>query len=280
MEGIEIEKSNKIKHQATNSFPKSSCFGCFQRFDHNRRESEGRRRSKKWLFSRWFKFATTKKKKKKSKSTKTVPLDSLKIVERKIDCLVKFDGQEIGFFKDPDFQLKEKHGNVQNGSVDDKVDMSDCLKDDSNDNSNDNKLLIKTRSEEHTNFKKMNCQQIVTKMTNSSRISSSRKSSSRRPRSRRRNSLLAGRLEPVVGLSVLLVVLAIMVLWGKLCAIICASAWFYFIPCLRRILNFTDNHQNCEENLNQSSGGMDLSSNEYKKKVILEGLLERSKRHN
>ncbi|KAK9115553.1 hypothetical protein Sjap_014500 [Stephania japonica] len=295
MEEIEVEKPNKIKPQSTNLFSKSSCFGCFQRFDHNHGESEGRRRSKKRLFSRWFKFATRKK---KSKTMKTVPLDSLKIVERKIDCkveskstevlksdcLVKFDGKDIGFFSNSDFQLKEKHRNVQKRSID-KLDLLDCLKEDTNDNSKDNKLLIKPRSEEDANLNNMNCQQIITKRTNSSRMLSSSSSrtahqASSRPRSRRRNSLLTGKLEPVVGLSVVLLVLVIMLLWGKVCAILCASAWFYFIPCLRRILNFSDNHQICEENLNQSSGGIDLSSNEYKKKVILEGLLQRSKRQN
>ncbi|KAJ6907892.1 hypothetical protein NC651_018359 [Populus alba x Populus x berolinensis] len=38
---------------------------------------------------------------------------------------------------------------------------------------------------------------------------------------------------PFAGMSVIIMTLVLMLVWGKLCAILCTSAWFYFVPRLR-----------------------------------------------
>ncbi|KAL5993436.1 hypothetical protein ACLOJK_014361 [Asimina triloba] len=90
----------------------------------------------------------------------------------------------------------------------------------------------------------------------------------------RKSEKLDGRFDPVVGLSVLTVVVAIMLLWGRACAILCTSAWFYFIPRLRATVR---NSGEVAGTL-PKAGNVDVDSEEYKKKVILEGLLERNRR--
>ncbi|KAK4766151.1 hypothetical protein SAY87_007793 [Trapa incisa] len=49
-----------------------------------------------------------------------------------------------------------------------------------------------------------------------------------------------GSLDPLVSLSMMMVTLIIMVLWGKACAILCTSAWLYFIPCMRSMCGISD----------------------------------------
>lgn len=69
------------------------------------------------------------------------------------------------------------------------------------------------------------------------------------------------------GLSLLLLSLLVLIFWGKVCAILCTSTWLFFMP-------------------GQSKGGdlavnmvgmLDVDSDEYKKRIILEGLLERNR---
>ncbi|KAK7273738.1 hypothetical protein RIF29_14801 [Crotalaria pallida] len=76
---------------------------------------------------------------------------------------------------------------------------------------------------------------------------------------------------PVAGMSVVVVTLVIMIFWGRLCAILCTSAWLYFIPRFRMSTFENDNND-----LNKKSNELDLDSEMYKKKVILEGLLDRN----
>lgn len=70
------------------------------------------------------------------------------------------------------------------------------------------------------------------------------------------------------GLSLLLLSLLVLIFWGKVCAILCTSTWLFFMP------------------PGQSKGGdlavnmvgmLDVDSDEYKKRIILEGLLERNR---
>lgn len=89
-----------------------------------------------------------------------------------------------------------------------------------------------------------------------------------KPERWRSEPAFARRFEPVVGMSVVMVTLLIMVMWGRLCAILCTSAWLYFVP---RLSSAVD-----------SDGGalgrardLDLGSKECKKKVVFEGFLER-----
>ncbi|KHN29576.1 Hypothetical protein glysoja_005300 [Glycine soja] len=81
--------------------------------------------------------------------------------------------------------------------------------------------------------------------------------------------------DPVVGMSVLVVTLVIMLFWGRLCAILCTSAWLYCTPRFRK----SGGYVNDDEDLQTTkSKEVDLDSEEYKKKVIMEGLLGRNHR--
>ncbi|CAH1414707.1 unnamed protein product [Lactuca virosa] len=89
---------------------------------------------------------------------------------------------------------------------------------------------------------------------------------------------LAGRFDSVIGMSVILVTLLIMLLWGKICAVLCTSAWFFIAPRLvaggeRSVL------PTAEKGRQDSHINLDLESTEYKKKVVLEGLLQRNHRN-
>lgn len=78
-----------------------------------------------------------------------------------------------------------------------------------------------------------------------------------------------GRLDPIVGMSVIMVTLIIMLLWGRLCAILCTSAWFYFIPMLKNAIG-------SDIGIDSNSKTLDMNSEEYKKRVVLEGFLRRN----
>ncbi|XVE66347.1 hypothetical protein DITRI_Ditri08aG0073100 [Diplodiscus trichospermus] len=86
----------------------------------------------------------------------------------------------------------------------------------------------------------------------------------------RKNKEVVEKMDTVMGMSILMVTLIMMLLWGRLCAILCTSAWFYF--CRR----FRATNYNNETTTN--SKDLDLNSEEYKKKVVLEGLLQRNRR--
>ncbi|XP_059448815.1 uncharacterized protein At5g23160 [Corylus avellana] len=83
----------------------------------------------------------------------------------------------------------------------------------------------------------------------------------------------AEKLDPLVGLSIIMVTLIIMLFWGRICAILCTSAWFYFVPRLRNVTKSDDVVEKNPNSLDQ-----DYDSEEYKKKVVLEGFLERNHR--
>lgn len=80
-------------------------------------------------------------------------------------------------------------------------------------------------------------------------------------------------LDSIVGMSVIVVILAIVLFWGKLCAIVCTAAWFYTIPRLRTAVDSNVTADNALE-----SDVLNLNSDEHKKKVVLEGLLQRDHR--
>ncbi|GJS22184.1 hypothetical protein Tco_1170053 [Tanacetum coccineum] len=88
----------------------------------------------------------------------------------------------------------------------------------------------------------------------------------------------SGEFDSIVGMSVILVTLLIMVLWGKLCAILCTSAWFFVAP----RLGGPEGHSAiamAEKRRLESGDDVDLESVEYKKKVVMEGLLKRNHRN-
>ncbi|KAL4383089.1 hypothetical protein GQ457_15G012340 [Hibiscus cannabinus] len=83
---------------------------------------------------------------------------------------------------------------------------------------------------------------------------------------------LVEKFEPMMGLSIITVTLIIMVLWGRVCAILCTSAWLYICARFRTRTRSKGN----ESTANSNSDDSYLNSKEYKKKVVLEGLLQRN----
>ncbi|KAL0446599.1 UNVERIFIED_CONTAM: hypothetical protein Slati_1787800 [Sesamum latifolium] len=71
-----------------------------------------------------------------------------------------------------------------------------------------------------------------------------------------------------IGAVITTVTLIVMLIWGKACAVVCMAAWFYLIP---RYYN--------EElmKLTNSSNDGDFDSWDYKKRVVLQGLLDRNR---
>ncbi|KAJ6682442.1 hypothetical protein OIU74_020643 [Salix koriyanagi] len=78
------------------------------------------------------------------------------------------------------------------------------------------------------------------------------------------------KFDPLIGMSIVILTLMILLIWGKLCAILCAAAWFYFVPLLR---SEDDDVKN-----GLIPGEFSYDSEEYKKKVVLEGFLQRKRR--
>ncbi|MED6217455.1 hypothetical protein PIB30_017897 [Stylosanthes scabra] len=74
----------------------------------------------------------------------------------------------------------------------------------------------------------------------------------------------------VVGMSIITVTLVIMVCWGRLCAILCTSAWLYYIPRFNTSTTASQNDDHVDLDF-------DLDSEEYKKKVIMDGILHRNR---
>ncbi|CAH8308863.1 unnamed protein product [Eruca vesicaria subsp. sativa] len=81
--------------------------------------------------------------------------------------------------------------------------------------------------------------------------------------SREKTGSRVGKFDPVIGISVIILTLVIMLVWGRLFAILCTSAWCYFAPRLRNAAALV-----------KRSGGDDskyvpgLSSGSYKRKAV------------
>ncbi|KAJ0238123.1 Uncharacterized protein HA466_0242370 [Hirschfeldia incana] len=80
----------------------------------------------------------------------------------------------------------------------------------------------------------------------------------------------ASRVDPMIGISIIMLTLMIMLMWGRLCAIICTCTWCYFLPRLKR--------KRCGGGKAECKDVLDLNSDAYKKKVVLEGFLVRQQR--
>lgn len=65
----------------------------------------------------------------------------------------------------------------------------------------------------------------------------------------------------------LIVSLLVLILWGKFFAILCTSVWFYLLPLSRR--------RKCKGEVSCVEESNEFDSVQYKKKVIMEGMLER-----
>ncbi|XP_071696309.1 uncharacterized protein [Rutidosis leptorrhynchoides] len=84
-------------------------------------------------------------------------------------------------------------------------------------------------------------------------------------------------IDSLYGMSIILVILVVMMLWGKLFAIICTSSWFFMAPRLRPVKG-RDVVVATEKRSSENNNKLELESMEYKKKVVLEGLLQRNNR--
>ncbi|KAK4373465.1 hypothetical protein RND71_008849 [Anisodus tanguticus] len=89
--------------------------------------------------------------------------------------------------------------------------------------------------------------------------------------SQRQEQALSDNFDSIIGMSILMVTLLIMLFWGKACAIISTCAWFYFLPRFR-----PENEATVAGKIGRVADGVDMNSEEYKKKVVLEGFLERN----
>ncbi|KAG6425585.1 hypothetical protein SASPL_116026 [Salvia splendens] len=74
-----------------------------------------------------------------------------------------------------------------------------------------------------------------------------------------------GEFDSTVGAVIVSATLVVTVIWGKFWAIVCATAWFYFVPRIRAKMeeSYGDKLESGE------SEGVDFDSWEYKKKVVL-----------
>ncbi|KAJ4843007.1 hypothetical protein Tsubulata_005385 [Turnera subulata] len=71
-----------------------------------------------------------------------------------------------------------------------------------------------------------------------------------------------------IGLCLLLISLLVLVFWGKLCSILCTSVWLFLVPRL---------HIKKHSSLQYAAGCGEIDSEEYKKRIIMGGLLERNR---
>ncbi|KAG7551611.1 hypothetical protein ISN45_Aa06g022770 [Arabidopsis thaliana x Arabidopsis arenosa] len=101
--------------------------------------------------------------------------------------------------------------------------------------------------------------------------------------SRVRKGSRVAKLDPVIGISIIMLTLMIMLTWGRLCAILCTSTWCYILPRLKEAATAVavakrkrSGSGKGEEGL--FPGDLDLNSEAYKKKVVMEGFLVRQHR--
>ncbi|GMH10903.1 hypothetical protein Nepgr_012744 [Nepenthes gracilis] len=75
--------------------------------------------------------------------------------------------------------------------------------------------------------------------------------------------------DPIFGLTIIAITLMIMLIWGRLCAVLCTSVWFYCVPRLIRAAQCDNGDSNGKIN------GPDFDSELYNQKIVLEGFLQR-----
>ncbi|MCL7048021.1 hypothetical protein MKW94_002089 [Papaver nudicaule] len=83
-----------------------------------------------------------------------------------------------------------------------------------------------------------------------------------------------GKFGPMVGMSVLVVIMATMLLWGKISAIFYTAAWLYFLQYYRmlggKIIKEIEEKRSNSVNIMKN-----IDSEELKKRALLEGLIEK-----
>lgn len=89
---------------------------------------------------------------------------------------------------------------------------------------------------------------------------------------REKPAAVGGEIDSMFGAVIIMVTLVVMVIWGKICAILCTAAWFYFVPRYRANLD----RSYAIKFKNAGADRLDFDSREYKKRVVLQGLLHRN----
>ncbi|KAG7549954.1 hypothetical protein ISN45_Aa06g007940 [Arabidopsis thaliana x Arabidopsis arenosa] len=92
---------------------------------------------------------------------------------------------------------------------------------------------------------------------------------------RSRNGSRVKPFDPVIGISIIILTLTIMLVWGRLCAILCTSAWCYVLPRVRDAAALAKRKRSGSHG---SAYEGDLNSESYKRKVVLDGFLGRQNR--
>ncbi|XP_073032266.1 uncharacterized protein [Primulina eburnea] len=82
----------------------------------------------------------------------------------------------------------------------------------------------------------------------------------------------AGKVDSMVGASIIALTLVVMLIWGKVCAILCSAAWVFFVHCFKQS---NESFENKNDVVSSDHQILVLDSHEYKKRVVLQGFLER-----
>ncbi|GAB2285018.1 hypothetical protein Dimus_019474 [Dionaea muscipula] len=81
---------------------------------------------------------------------------------------------------------------------------------------------------------------------------------------------------PVAGVSILAVMLVILFIWGRLCALLCTSVLFYCVPRVKRTDGNDDEDDDGDKN--DEINGSDVLDHGYNERVVLQGFLRRDGR--
>ncbi|XP_057460317.1 uncharacterized protein LOC130750858 [Actinidia eriantha] len=126
------------------------------------------------------------------------------------------------------------------------------------------------------------CSSRASSVTSNSRSSSQRKGSFREnSESKQVDRAISIERERVgysshVGLCLLLVSLLVLILWGKVCAIFCTSTCFFLVPrCIGKVGSAVNGGKSTVNGVD--SPEIDSESEAYKKRVIMEGFLQRNR---
>ncbi|XP_075495880.1 uncharacterized protein LOC142533119 [Primulina tabacum] len=82
----------------------------------------------------------------------------------------------------------------------------------------------------------------------------------------------AGKVDSMVGASIIALTLVVMLIWGKVCAILCSAAWVFLVHCFKQS---NESFENKNDVVSSDHQILVLDSHEYKKRVVLQGFLER-----
>ncbi|XP_047320655.1 uncharacterized protein At5g23160-like [Impatiens glandulifera] len=95
-------------------------------------------------------------------------------------------------------------------------------------------------------------------------------------RTHRKSKVMSGTVDSTVGFFIVTLNLVIMLVWGKVCAILCASGFLYIVPRFRTSVQVLRDIR--QSSSGPSSKGKSDDSMIKKSKVVFDGFLERKRR--